>query len=32
MPQDGRIDRAAVNAPSDLRVATYPTVAGEKIV
>jgi type II secretory ATPase GspE/PulE/Tfp pilus assembly ATPase PilB-like protein len=32
MPQDGRIDRAAVNAPSDLRVATYPTVTGEKIV
>jgi type II secretory ATPase GspE/PulE/Tfp pilus assembly ATPase PilB-like protein len=32
MPQDGRIDRASVNTRSDVRVATYPTVTGEKIV
>ncbi|MGO8701830.1 MAG: GspE/PulE family protein [Limisphaerales bacterium] len=32
MPQDGRIDQRSVNAQSDLRVATYPTVTGEKIV
>jgi type II secretory ATPase GspE/PulE/Tfp pilus assembly ATPase PilB-like protein len=32
MPQDGRIDKGAVNASSDIRVATYPTVTGEKIV
>lgn len=32
LPQDGRIDQAALNARSDLRVATYPTVTGEKIV
>lgn len=32
MPQDGRIDRSAVNGRSDIRVATYPTVTGEKIV
>jgi general secretion pathway protein E len=32
LPQDGRIDKAAVNARSDIRVATYPTVTGEKIV
>lgn len=32
LPQDGRIDRAEVGARSDLRVATYPTVTGEKIV
>src|SRR5437764_831039 len=32
LPQDGRIDKADVNARSDLRVATYPTVTGEKIV
>ncbi len=31
-PQDGRIDRADVGAASDIRVATYPTVTGEKIV
>jgi len=31
-PQDGRIDRDAVGAGSDVRVATYPTVTGEKIV
>jgi type II secretory ATPase GspE/PulE/Tfp pilus assembly ATPase PilB-like protein len=32
MPQDGRIDQRSVNARSDIRVATYPTVTGEKIV
>jgi len=32
MPQDGRIDRADVGAREDIRVATYPTVTGEKIV
>ena len=32
LPQDGRIDKAEVGASSDIRVATYPTVTGEKIV
>jgi type II secretory ATPase GspE/PulE/Tfp pilus assembly ATPase PilB-like protein len=32
MPQDGRIEAHLVNAPTDIRVATYPTVTGEKIV
>jgi type II secretory ATPase GspE/PulE/Tfp pilus assembly ATPase PilB-like protein len=32
LPQDGRIDRGDVGANSDIRVATYPTVTGEKIV
>jgi type II secretory ATPase GspE/PulE/Tfp pilus assembly ATPase PilB-like protein len=32
MPQDGRIEARLVNAPADIRVATYPTVTGEKIV
>jgi len=32
MPQDGRIERADLNARNDIRVATYPTVTGEKIV
>ena len=32
LPQDGRIDRADLNSKNDLRVATYPTVTGEKIV
>jgi type II secretory ATPase GspE/PulE/Tfp pilus assembly ATPase PilB-like protein len=32
LPQDGRIDKQTVNARSDIRVATYPTVTGEKIV
>ncbi len=32
MPQDGRIDKAELGARSDLRVATYPTVTGEKLV
>ena len=31
-PQDGRIDKADLQARSDIRVATYPTVTGEKIV
>ena len=32
MPQDGRIDKREINGVSDIRVATYPTVTGEKIV
>jgi general secretion pathway protein E len=32
LPQDGRIDKETLNARSDIRVATYPTVTGEKIV
>jgi type II secretory ATPase GspE/PulE/Tfp pilus assembly ATPase PilB-like protein len=32
MPQDGRINRGDVGSASDLRVSTYPTVTGEKIV
>lgn len=32
MPQDGRIDHGLVNATADVRVATYPTVTGEKVV
>jgi type II secretory ATPase GspE/PulE/Tfp pilus assembly ATPase PilB-like protein len=32
LPQDGRIDKADVHARSDIRVSTYPTVTGEKIV
>jgi len=32
MPQDGRIDRKDVQGACDIRVATYPTVTGEKIV
>ena len=32
LPQDGRIARTDVGAQQDLRVATYPTVTGEKIV
>lgn len=32
LPQDGRIDKAALGAQSDIRVATYPTVTGEKAV
>ena len=32
LPQDGRIDRADLGARNDVRVATYPTVTGEKIV
>jgi type II secretory ATPase GspE/PulE/Tfp pilus assembly ATPase PilB-like protein len=32
LPQDGRIDKADVGAQNDIRVATYPTVTGEKVV
>ncbi len=32
LPQDGRIAREEINATHDVRVATYPTVTGEKIV
>jgi general secretion pathway protein E len=32
LPQDGRINRGDLGAICDLRVSTYPTVTGEKIV
>jgi len=32
LPQDGRIDKTDVSSQHDIRVATYPTVTGEKIV
>jgi type II secretory ATPase GspE/PulE/Tfp pilus assembly ATPase PilB-like protein len=32
LPQDGRIDHADIKSAHDIRVATYPTVTGEKIV
>jgi type II secretory ATPase GspE/PulE/Tfp pilus assembly ATPase PilB-like protein len=32
LPQDGRISRDDLNCKNDIRVATYPTVTGEKIV
>jgi general secretion pathway protein E len=32
LPQDGRIDKGDINSQNDIRVATYPTVTGEKIV
>lgn len=32
LPQDGRIEKAEIGACEDIRVATYPTVTGEKIV
>ncbi len=32
LPQDGRIDRSDIGSANDIRVATYPTVTGEKIV
>jgi len=32
LPQDGRIDAADLKSRHDIRVATYPTVTGEKIV
>jgi general secretion pathway protein E len=32
LPQDGRIDKAEIGSQHDIRVATYPTVTGEKIV
>ena len=32
MPQDGRIEKASLGIGNDVRVSTYPAVAGEKIV
>jgi len=32
LPQDGRIEKSDVRSQNDIRVATYPTVTGEKIV
>ncbi|HYV26427.1 MAG TPA: ATPase, T2SS/T4P/T4SS family, partial [Candidatus Eisenbacteria bacterium] len=32
LPQDGRIDKQEIPARNDIRVSTYPTVTGEKIV
>ena len=32
LPQDGRIDHRELKSKNDVRVATYPTVTGEKIV
>ena len=32
LPQDGRIPQAELKCKNDIRVATYPTVTGEKIV
>lgn len=32
LPQDGRISRDELSCQNDIRVATYPTVTGEKIV
>lgn len=32
LPQDGRISRNELKCQNDIRVATYPTVTGEKIV
>ncbi len=32
LPQDGRIAREEIKSRNDIRVATYPTVTGEKIV
>src|ERR1044071_1283117 len=32
LPQDGRIARDELKSRNDVRVATYPTVTGEKIV
>jgi type II secretory ATPase GspE/PulE/Tfp pilus assembly ATPase PilB-like protein len=32
LPQEGRIEKDSLNSAADLRVATYPTVTGEKIV
>ena len=32
LPQDGRIEKDSLKARSDIRVATYPTVTGEKVV
>jgi len=32
IPQDGRIDKADIGTAADIRVSTYPTITGEKIV
>src|SRR5688572_32306712 len=32
LPQDGRIDHGDLGSRNDIRVSTYPTVTGEKIV
>ncbi len=32
LPQDGRIEKDDIHTQTDIRVATYPTVTGEKIV
>src|SRR5215212_6236206 len=32
LPQEGRIEKAEIGSSEDIRVATYPTVTGEKIV
>jgi len=32
LPQDGRIEHGEIGSVNDIRVATYPTVTGEKIV
>ena len=32
LPQEGRIDKHNLSSPCDIRVSTYPTVTGEKIV
>ena len=32
LPQDGRIERGDLGSKADVRVSTYPTVTGEKIV
>src|SRR5436189_255173 len=32
LPQDGRIEKSEIKSQNDIRVATYPTVTGEKIV
>src|SRR5262245_36624782 len=32
LPQDGRMDRGDLGSINDVRVSTYPTVTGEKIV
>jgi len=32
MPQDGRIEHVEIHSAQDIRVASYPTVTGEKIV
>ena len=32
LPQDGRINQAELGTRSDVRVATYPTITGEKVV